>query len=135
MLIAIVATLLVVMLCGRSSSMAVDYHHTEDLITKTVSDEPRRKQAMEIVDQMEKVAKGSAQEWRKSTESLQKVLDVRTSSNDQILMALQPLVDEDQATANKLLDLRFELKSVLTAEEWAEVFPAPTTMPSGAMRP
>ena len=39
--------------------------------------------------------------------------------------AVQPMIAEDRALAQKLVDMRFELKSALTASEWAKVFPAP----------
>jgi hypothetical protein len=41
--------------------------------------------------------------------------------------AAQPLITDDSATAEKLLDLRFQLRTVLTESEWAKVFPATTT--------
>jgi hypothetical protein len=130
MLIAIVTTLLIVTLCGRTSSVSVDYQKTQDLIKKDVSDDMRKKQALDIVDQMEKTQEDSAKEQKKSIDSLDKLLEVRASTTEQIEAALQPLIDRDQLTSSKLLDQRFQLKTVLTADEWTEVFPAPATMPS-----
>jgi len=37
--------------------------------------------------------------------------------------ASQTLVAEDRTAAEKLLDLRFQLKSVLAASEWVKVVP------------
>jgi hypothetical protein len=132
MLIAIMATLLVVMLCGRSPSVSVDFHRAQDAIKKDVSDETRKKQALDIVGEMEKTTKESAKEQRENVNELQQVLNVRRAGVLDIQSAMEPLVDKDHETAEKLLDLRFKLKTVLTPDEWAEVFPAPGTMPSGA---
>ena len=55
---------------------------------------------------------------------LDRLLAIRTTPAAEIERAGQPLIDEDHARAAKLLNLRFELKSVLTANEWEKVFPA-----------
>jgi len=135
MLISIVAIALVALLCGRSSSVAVDYHKTEDLIKKDVTDDARKKQALDIVDEMDKTSTESAKEQKKLTDSLQKLLDDRATTTAQIGASMQPLIANDQATSEKLLDFRFQLKDVLTADEWTQVFPAPATQPSDAPAP
>jgi len=58
----------------------------------------------------------------------------RSAPTSEIEQAAQPLVAEDRASAEKLLDLRFQLKSVLTPDEWKRVFPAPAVGASGKKR-
>jgi hypothetical protein len=129
MLIAIAAVLAIVFLGGHSAAVSPQLEQTEKLIKKDVTDEARRKQALDIVDQMKKTEKDSARESKKQTDSLADVLKDRQASADAIEAACQPLIANDAATADKLLDLRFELKSVLTRSEWGQVFPPPTTQP------
>mgnify|MGYP001385336969 CR=1 FL=1 len=70
----------------------------------------------------------------KSAESLVDLLAKRTTPGSEIERAAQPLISEDNATGEKLLDLRFQLKSVLTPSEWAKVFPPPVTEPASAKK-
>jgi hypothetical protein len=128
MLIGILLALLVVFGCGRSSTPPLG--QTEALIKKNVSDEGQRKKALDVVGQMQKEIESMADERRKAGGSLEQLLDKRSTHADELESALQALSAKDQATRDKLLQLRFDLKSVLTAEEWAKVFPAPTTRPS-----
>ena len=58
----------------------------------------------------------------------------RTTPDSDIERAAQPLVADDRASAEKILDLRFQLKSVLTPDEWKMVFPAPAADASGKKR-
>jgi hypothetical protein len=114
--------------CGRSSTPPLS--QTEALIKKNVSDEGQRKKALDVVGQMQKEIESMADARRKAGSSLEQLLDKRSTHADELGSALQALSAKDEATRDKLLQLRFDLKSVLTAEEWAKVFPAPTTRPS-----
>ena len=98
---------------------------TAALIQKDVADQARRKQALAIVDRMKATIKACAAQRSQSVASLNDLLAKRTTPASQIEHAAQPLIGEDRATAERLLDLRFELKSVLTSSEWATVFPPP----------
>ena len=104
------------------------------LIQKDVADETRRKQALAIVDQMKATIKASAEQSSQSLDSLNDLLAKRTTPASQIEHAAQPLIGEDRATAENLLDLRFQLKSVLTPGEWAKVFPPAVTAPASAKK-
>ena len=54
-----------------------------------------------------------------------KLLSVRETEVAAIGRAGEPLIADDRATSEKLVELRFQLKSVLTASEWSKVFPLP----------
>ena len=130
MLIAIV-TILVILTFGGSNNVARQYDVADDRIKKVVTDRQHRDQALAIVKEMKKTAEASAKDQRKSVESLQRVLDRRTASNDEIETAMQPLSVNNRATTDKLLDLRFQLSGVLTRQEWEQVF-APPPPPAAA---
>ena len=104
------------------------------MIKQNVADETRKKQALAIVDDMKAVSTSSAKQREKSVDALNKLLAKRELPATEIRQAVQPLISEDEATANKLLDLRFQLKTVLTAGEWALVFPAPAKNSDGAKK-
>ena len=124
MLIAIV-TILAIFMFGRSGNVAQEYRVADQRIKKVVTDPQWRDQALHIVEEMKKTAEASAKEQHKSVDSLQHLLDRRTASKGEIDAALQPMLANDHATADKLLDMRFQLTGVLTREEWTQVFPPP----------
>jgi hypothetical protein len=131
MLIAALTVFLLIHFGSHSSAMTPELDQTAALIQKDVADDTRRKQAAAIVDQMKAEAKVSAEQREKSVGALNGVLARRTASMSEVERAAQPLVAEDRASAEKLLDLRFQLKSVLTPSEWKLVFPAPAPDATG----
>jgi hypothetical protein len=126
MLIAAITAYLLIHFGSHSLAVAPQLEQATQLIKKDVADEARQKQALAIVDQMKAATKAYAQRREKSIGSLNGVLGKRATPSSEIVSAAQPLIIDDSATAEKLLDLRFQLKSVLTQSEWAKVFPAPT---------
>ena len=131
MLIAALTAFLLIHFGSHSSALTSQLDQTVALIQKDVADEARRKQAVAILDQMKAETKASAEQRKKSVEALNDVLAKRTTTASDIHRAAQPLVAQDRASAEKLLDLRFQLKSALTASEWKMVFPPPATDAAG----
>jgi hypothetical protein len=125
MLIAATIAYLFMHFGSGSSALMWQYDQTEKLIKQNVADETRQKQALEIVDRMKAAKEAYAKEREKSVDALVKLLSVRETPTAAIGRAGQPLIAEDRATSEKLVDLRFQLKSVLPANEWAKVLPAP----------
>ena len=107
---------------------------TAALIRKDVVDDVRQKQALAIVDQMKATTKAFATQRVRSLDTLNDLLAKRATPASQIEQCAQPLIAEDKVAAEELLDLRFRWKSVLTASEWAKVFPPPVTEPKGAKK-
>ena len=131
MLIAALTAYLLIHFGSHSSALTAQLDQTAALIQKDVADEAHRKQALVIVDQMKAEAQAAAKQRQKSVDALNSVLAKRTTPVSDIERAAQPLVVEDRASAEKLLDLRFQLKSVLTPDEWKMVFPAPAAEATG----
>jgi hypothetical protein len=131
MLIAAITAYLLIHFGSHSAAMTPQLDQTAALIQKDVADETHRKQALAIVDQMKAEAKAYAKRREKSVDALNGVLSKRTALTSEIERAAQPLVADDRASAEKLLDLRFQLKSVLTPDEWKRVFPAPAADATG----
>src|SRR5262245_45289476 len=134
MLIAAITAYLLIHFGGHSAAVAPPFEQTAALITKNVADEARRKQALAIVDQMKAESQASAQARNKAIESLAKLAATRATPFGDIRGAIEPLIAQDRATAEQLLDLRFKLKSVLTETEWTEVFPAAPGKPASARK-
>jgi|RhiMethySRZTD1v2_1073278.scaffolds.fasta_scaffold352470_1 hypothetical protein len=131
MLIAALTAFLLVHFGSHSSAVTPGLDQTAMLIQKDVADETRRKQALAIVAEMKTVTKAYAKQRDNSIDALNALLGKRETPANEIERAAQPLVADDRASAEKLLDLRFQLKSVLTPSEWTMVFPAPATQAAG----
>jgi hypothetical protein len=125
MLIAAITAFLLIHFGSHSAAVTPQLDQTAMLIQKDVADEARRKEALAIVEQMKAEAKAYAKQREKSVDALNGVLAKRTTPTSDIERAAQPLIADDRASAEKLLDLRFQLKSILTPDEWKMVFPAP----------
>ena len=135
MLIAAITAFLVIHFGLLSSGVTGPFDQTAALIKKDVADEARQAQALAIVDQMKSETKAYAAKREKSLASLGKLVAKRATPTSEIERAAQPLIAEDRASAERLLNLRFQLKSVLTAGEWAKIFPAPATEAAGRKKP
>jgi hypothetical protein len=134
MLIAAITAYLLIHFGSHSAAMTPQLDQTAALIQKEISDEAHRKQALAIVDQMKAEAKAYAKQLEKSVGALNGVLSKRAAATSEIERAAQPLVADDRASAERLLDLRFQLKSVLTPDEWKKVFPGPAADTAGKKR-
>ena len=126
MLITLITIYLIMHFSSHSSALSAPFEQAETLIKKHVSDATRKRQALAILDQMKSEAKVYAQKREGSVDVLAKLLAQRTTPISDIKHAGELLINEDRTYTEELLDLRFQLKSVLTPSEWAKVFPAPS---------
>ena len=120
----LIAAIVILMMHGSNTATLLwPYDQTSQRIKQAVTDEGRRKQAVDFINQMKAVNKAFAKQREKSVEVLAKLAAYRESPAADFQQASEPLIAEDRAAAESLLDLRFQLKSVLTANEWAKIFP------------
>jgi len=123
MLIALLTAYLIMHFSSDSSAVNAPFAQAAERIRKNVSDDARQKQALTVIDQMKSEAQAYTRTRDSGMDVLARLLAKRTTSATDIEHASQPLIDEDRARAERLLDLRFKLKSVLTPSEWTKVFP------------
>ena len=126
----LIAAIVILMMHGSNTATLLwPYDETSQRIKQEVTDEGRRKQAVDIINQMKTVNEAFTKQREKSVEVLAKLAARRETPAADLQQASEPLIIEDRATAERLLDLRFQLTSVLTANEWAKVFPSATLNP------
>jgi DNA helicase IV len=130
-MIAALVAFLLIYFSMSSSSVAPQFDQAAAQIKKDVTEESRQKQALSILDQMKAVTKTYADKREKSIDAIQELAAKRETPSSALESVAQPLVADDRAAAEKLLDLRFQLKAVLTATEWAKVFPPLPAPPAG----
>jgi len=110
---------------GHATALSPQFDHAEAGIKKNVKDEARRKQALEIVGRMKKTETEFVKSREKSMKGVKAALSKRDATDAELRAVAAPLVAEDKQVRDGLLDLQFELRKVLTVEEWAQVYPSP----------
>jgi hypothetical protein len=125
MLIAII-TFLILHFGFGSSSVLLPFDRVEKAVEHSVTDAARKKQALAIVDQMKAAEKAHTEKFKESIAALDELLGRRTAPVVDIERSAARITADSSETRTKLLELRFDLKAVLTQSEWAEVFPPPT---------
>jgi septal ring factor EnvC (AmiA/AmiB activator) len=134
MLIAL-ATFLILHFGAGTSPMLLHLDQLEKAVKHFVTDDAHKARALKIVDHMKKTEKALVDKQKKAIQSLDEKLGQRTMSASDIDRDLAPMSAESKAARAKLLELRFELKTVLSAGEWAQVFPAPKSDASPVQKP
>ena len=124
MLIAILIGAFLYYGTGQATALAPQFDHAEASIKKNVHDEARRKQALEIVAQMKSTETAFVKSREKSTKAVKAALSKRDASDAELRAVAAPLLGEDKQVRDRLLELQFQLRKVLTAEEWAQVYPS-----------
>lgn len=99
----------------------------ESLVKQHVTERDRRAKALDILEQMTTVEEKRGESLADFRARMQVLVDDRTSSADRF----SSMISEERAKAvafqERMLDLRFELKSHLTATEWSQVFASTET--------
>jgi hypothetical protein len=133
MLIALFTAMYLLFWSSSSSPLMANLDLTEKLIKANVADDAHREQALAIAGRMKDVTKAYNSRNENLAKSLAGLVQSRATQPAALEAILDPLLADDNATREQLVDLRFQLKSVLTAKEWAAVFPPPkATRAAGA---
>ncbi|HTT37141.1 MAG TPA: hypothetical protein VMH32_05680 [Burkholderiales bacterium] len=130
MLIATLTALYLLFWSSSSAPLLSNLDQTEKLIKANVENDARRERALQIVGRMKDVHKAYWTQRGTVSKSLAALLETRATQPSALEAALNPLLADSDRMRDQLVDLRFQLKSVLTASEWAAVFRPPKVAPS-----
>jgi hypothetical protein len=109
---------------GASVGFTAQLERATKEIKQVVTVEATQKQALAVVDSATKVNKAFLDQQKTESEAISKVLADRHSTPAQVDSALRPLFSSDSVTAVKMVEASMRLRGLLTAAEWAKVFPA-----------
>ena len=123
MLIALVVACYLYFGAGHATALSPQFAQAEAGIKKNVHDEARRAQALKIVAEMKSAKTEFVKRRETSAKAVNEVLAKREVTGEELRAVASPLLTEDKQVRDRLLDLQFELRSVLTAAEWAQVYP------------
>lgn len=88
-----------------------------------VQDEARQQQVLELLEQWEDEGKALKKEYKKQRESLLDLFKNHSAATAEFDSVINELVTMDQQTTERMLDILYELRQQMTAEEWAKVLP------------
>ncbi len=109
----------------RPFSMSLN--QAESLVKQHVPDKARRAKALDILEQMTAVEAERGKSLADYRARMQTLVDDQTSPVDRFSAMITAERAKAFAFQERMLDLRFELKSHMTAAEWSQVFTSTAT--------
>lgn len=104
----------------REAALERGLHETNELLARVVKDQEKAKQAQAVVADIVAEVKHSYQ----ANQTYHQKLYALNAKYDATPEEFTPILDElnhaRMGSASKILGLRFKLKSLMTAQEWAE---------------
>jgi hypothetical protein len=110
---------------GASQLMQEHLEATTKAVDKNITVDATKKQALAILDSATKENNAFIAQRQKIVDALKKDLANKGTTIAEIEAVVKPLLPGDSANASHMTDRIFELRKVLSASDWAKVFPAP----------
>jgi Spy/CpxP family protein refolding chaperone len=131
-LLALAATTLTMAGCARHHGYGMGSEHqeamlergvaeTNEMVDQTVKDPEKAKQVKAIVQDIVAEVKQSYKQNREYHQKLYALNANYEATPEQFTKILDDLNNARMASATKILGLRFKMKSLLTAQEWADL--------------
>jgi len=115
--------LFTILLLGGSSSFVFDYvADTRDNIKIVVPKGERQKAALDALKAMKKTEKTHRKTLKAAGKDLYRALDLPDDVESELDAVWTAHFAAVQGRNQAMLDLHFELRELLTREEWAEIF-------------
>jgi len=96
----------------------------EKSVKSHVQDESRQKISLELLEQWEDEGKTLKKEYKEQRETLLDLIKKHDSEKSAFNSTINKILTMDQQTTKRLLDIQYELRQNMTAEEWSKVFKA-----------
>jgi hypothetical protein len=115
-----------------SSELTVAFERAKTFIRTDVQDKERRAELLSLVDEIEKETKDEVQFRGTIVKELASISERHDATAADIQPVLARYRAEAEAYQGRMVRYRFELRSKMTREEWARVFPA--EMPASGVK-
>jgi hypothetical protein len=123
MLIALLLTLILHGSSGTSAIIAA-FDHAKASIKADVSDKHQRKELLSVLDQADQATKEDLKNKKKSAEELLPLAARHDATAGDIEPVLEKLRADNESYQDRMIQYRFSLKTKMSREEWAKVFPS-----------
>lgn len=107
---------------GASSALSKQLALDHKQASEVLKDTPQRKPALDLIQSMKKLSQQSVQESKKLMNDAVKAGRDHEKPSDQIAPLLEPHLTKLDAIDRAFLDRRDSLRTVLTKEQWNQVF-------------
>jgi len=115
--------LLTILFLGSSSTGLLDYvAESRDNVKLVMVKDDRQEAALDTLKAMKKITKVRNKQVKRVSKQLKKAFAAADTSDDQLEAIWNGHFVAVNQYDHEMVDLRFELKSQLTREEWAAVF-------------
>ncbi len=104
----------------REAAMERGLHDTNELLARVIKDQEKAKQAQAVVTDIVAEVKHSYQTNQAYHQKLYALNAKYEASPEEFTPILDEMNHARMGSASKILGLRFRLKSLMTAQEWAE---------------
>jgi len=94
----------------------------EKSIKLHVQDTAKQQQSLSLIKQWKKEGKAVLKQYNKKRLALLKQLNRHDASRADLESATRDLLDLDQQTSERILDIKFSLRKNMTKQEWESVF-------------
>lgn len=94
----------------------------EKSVKTYVQDQSRQQQSLVLLEQWEDEGKALKKIYKKQRETLLDLIKKHDADKAAFDTVINEILTMDQQTSRRLLDIQYDLRQNLTAEEWSKVF-------------
>lgn len=94
----------------------------EKSVKSHVQDDSRQKKSLELLEQWEDEGKALKKEYKEQRETLLDLVKEHDSEKSAFNSVINEILTMDQQTSKRLLDIQYEMREHITAEEWGIIF-------------
>ena len=94
----------------------------EKSVKTHVQDQSRQQQSLALLEQWEDEGKALKKEYKKQRETLMDLVKNHEADKAAFDAVISEILTMDQQVSKRLLDIQYDLRQSITAEEWAKVF-------------
>ena len=87
-----------------------------------VSDKARQESTLALLEQWEDQAKEQKKVYKQQRETLLDLIKAHDSDKTEFNSTINDILAVDEDTSRRVLDIQYELRQHMTADEWAKVF-------------
>jgi L-rhamnose isomerase len=122
----LMALLVTVILSGSSgtSALIAAFDHAKAAIKADITDKAQMTELLSVIDLADKVTKEDLKNKKKSAEELLALAARHDATAGDIEPVLEKLRADNESYQDRMIQYRFSLKTKMSREEWAKVFPS-----------
>lgn len=107
---------------GASTGWLYDFSDMKKQVKTVVADDERKDAALALVKELKARAKAERKSVKSLSKQLENAIAIADGDDSQLLYLGDQFLDNTRTYYVDVLDLRFELKQIITREEWTAAY-------------